>query len=93
LDGDAIQDTPQLVTLTATKSGNTWTIGGTVSDDGASEGETIHFGGLLEGSTTIGSGGSFTITIQLPPGATGEITATWEDEEGLTSNVGRIYIQ
>jgi hypothetical protein len=93
IDGDTVADTPQMATLTATKNGNQWTITGTVADDGASEGKTVDFGGVLDGNeTTIGPGGSFTITITLPPGTTGEGTADWVDSEGLRSNVGTVYI-
>lgn len=93
IDGDLIEDTPKVVTFTASKIGDLWTFTGTVSDDGATEGGTIDFGGILEGyTTTIGPGGSFTITVNLPPGTAGEATAIWTDSEGLTSNPGSVLI-
>ena len=93
VDGDLIEDAPEILSFTYSRSGNQWTFTGTVSDDGATEGATIDFGGVLEGyTTTVGPDGSFTLIVTLPPGTVGEATAIWTDSENLSSNVGVVYL-
>lgn len=90
--GETIQDAPVITSFTATNSGNMWTFSGTLSDDGMLSGNVV-FGGLLDGSVaTLNGNGTFTITVEFPPGTSGQVTVTWTDQESLISNVGCVMV-
>ena len=71
-----------------------WLFTGEVSDDESVAGLEVRFGGLLHGEVaTVGSDGTFSITILLPPGVQGTVTAITTDDDGLDSNEAREWIQ
>jgi hypothetical protein len=73
---------------------NTWTFTGTVSDPSPA-GLTVQLGGIpgLSGQTaTVLPTGTFSFTIQLPPGTSGEITALTTDWWGQGSNLATQWI-
>jgi hypothetical protein len=73
--------------------GNTWAVHGQVFDIHAWDVE-VYFGGLLQGvSVMTNADGSFSWTFDLPPGATGDVTAIAVDDRGLVSNEADYFIR
>lgn len=73
-----------LVTL---NSENEWIFSGRVLDESPTN-ATVHFGGLLEGQSTVPTAnGQFTYTAPLSMYAFGEVTLQATDMYGLTSNM------
>jgi hypothetical protein len=63
-----------------------WTFTGRVEDDELVAGLEVRFGGLLANqSATVQADGSFSITVYLPPGTLGTVTAIVTDYDGLDS--------
>ncbi|WP_020474377.1 hypothetical protein [Zavarzinella formosa] len=66
--------------------GNTWVFSGTVADE-ATEGLSVTLSGLpsgYSGSATLDATGSFSITVTLPAGSSGEVTGSLTDWYGST---------
>jgi hypothetical protein len=86
---------PVIDTLTvAANADGTWTISGEVTDSSAS-GDTVTFGGLaaLQGDTaTVAANGAFTLTVALPAGTQGTVTAVAADGAGLTSGQAQVSL-
>jgi hypothetical protein len=78
---------PVITSFTATLSGtNEWILTGTVSDPSAA-GLQVKLGGAYGGSATVGTDGTFSVTVQLAPGLMGDVTAQATDWWGQLSNV------
>ena len=78
---------PVITSFTATLPGsNTWTFTGTVNDPSAA-GLQVQLGGAYGGSATVGTDGTFSVTVQLAPGLTGDVTAQATDWWGQLSNL------
>jgi large repetitive protein len=81
---------PSITSFTATcLGGNLWTLSGTVTDQTSPAGLSVQFGGLsgVTGQTaTVGANGAFSLTVQIPSGVSGTVTAEATDWWGLQSN-------
>jgi len=94
LSSEAVQDVltsaaPTISNFTATHLlGNCWTFSGVVTDE-LPGGLVVQLGGLpsLEGvATTVGSDGTFSVTVELQQGEEGTATAQTTDWWGQDSN-------
>jgi hypothetical protein len=70
-----------------------WTITGRVTDDESVTGLIVHFGGVLEGqSTMVREDGTFEHIILLDPNTVGIATAVVTDWDGITSETAECTI-
>jgi hypothetical protein len=78
---------PIIVSFIGTQSTpGMWTFTGQVNDDESVHGLMVNFGGMLEGESTMTRpDGTFEFSILLDPNATGIVTVTVTDYDGLTS--------
>jgi hypothetical protein len=65
---------------------NLWTFTGTVSDP-SSAGLQVQLAGVYGAVVTVGTDGTFSVTVQLAPGVTGNVTAQTTDWWGQQSNL------
>lgn len=71
---------------------NLWTFSGTVTDENP-EGLTVTFGGILQGYTAIvRADGTYSLTVQLPDGTEGYVSAQTVDDEGEASDLAEDYL-
>jgi hypothetical protein len=77
---------PVITSFTATMTGgNLWTFTGTVNDPSAA-GLQVQLAGAYGGVATVGTDGTFTVTVQLTGGVMGNVTAQVTDWWGQLSN-------
>jgi hypothetical protein len=83
-------EAPVITSLIAIYNGGTsWTFSGTVEDENTAY-LYIDFGGILAGHTVSAtSDGTFSYTLDLPPGEYGIVSAVTTDVGGLTSNTAQ----
>lgn len=87
---------PTITNFTATQGAlHSWTFTGKVTDDQATSGLTVYFGGLpeLKGETAVvAADGTFTLTVTLAAGESGNVTCNVADVWGANSNTGSTFI-
>jgi hypothetical protein len=99
------QSQPAMVTVASAKpwltlecaqvEGNRWTFQGKVYDE-SPQGLIVTFGGTpeLEGQTAVaGPDGSYSLTVELPPGTNCTVTAQTTDWWGLVSDLAICYVR
>jgi hypothetical protein len=78
---------PVITSFSATMTGtNQWTLTGTVNDP-SSAGLQVQLAGVYGAVATVGTDGTFSVTVQLAQGVTGDVTAQVTDWWGQQSNV------
>ena len=78
---------PELLSFTATLSGNWWLLSGRVSDDWPPSGCHVFFDGILEGySAQVSPDGSFVFSTVHYPGMYEIVNAVARDSNGNVSN-------
>jgi hypothetical protein len=83
---------PVITSFIATNvGGNQWTFSGTVSDAELA-GNVVTFGGLISGTATTNSRGSFNYGVTLPAGSSGNVTAQATNDEGISSTIAYDYV-
>lgn len=92
-------EAPVLVEFTASQvipvaNGVLWHFAGSVTDDHLTQGVTVYFGGLLQGRTATvdPSTGTFSLTIVLPAGISGTVSAVAVDTGYMVSNVKTVLV-
>ena len=85
---------PEISDFLATESTpGMWTFTGRVSDDESVHGLLVHFGGVLEGeSTMVREDGTFELIILLDPNTVGIATAVVTDWDGITSETAECVV-
>jgi hypothetical protein len=86
--GSLSNDAPTITVMAVGGPNNTWTFSGTVTDE-APAGLTVTLSGppgVQGASATVQAGGSWSITLTLTPGASGNVTATVTDWYGLSGS-------
>jgi hypothetical protein len=70
-----------------------WTFTGQIIDDESVDGLIVHFGGVLEGhSTMVRADGTFEFSILLDPNTVGIATAVVTDWDGITSETAECAV-
>jgi hypothetical protein len=72
-------------------AGNVWTLQGMVANPDP-DGMTVVFSGLVSGSTPVQADGSFSLSVQLPPGQNGTEVAELYDSWGESWDAALDYI-
>jgi hypothetical protein len=85
---------PEITDFFATQSTpGFWTFTGQVIDDKSVDGLIVHFGGVLEGhSTMVRPDGTFEFSILLDPNTMGVATAVVTDWDGITSETAECVV-
>ncbi len=70
-----------------------WTFTGQIIDDESVDGLIVHFGGVLEGrSTMVNPDGTFELIVLLDPNTVGIATAVVTDWDGITSETAEAAV-
>ncbi len=85
---------PEFLDFFATESTpGMWTFTGQIVDDESVDGLIVHFGGVLEGqSTMVNPDGTFELIILLDPNTVGIATAVVTDWDGITSETAECAV-
>ncbi len=88
------QNGPYISNFEVVQGPTVWTFTGVVTDPNQDPtGLTITFGGVLAGQTvTVADDGTFTFSMPLPGGTSGNASAQTTDTTGAQSNVAVAYV-